>query len=214
MLDLLNRKFGRLTVTRFVGKRNRSPIWEVRCECGVIKKVASGNLLGKSTISCGCWASERITKVNTTHGGAYTSEYKVWDTMFQRCTNKNDHSYKRYGGRGIKICTRWNRFENFLKDMGLRPSTKHSIERIDNDGSYTPKNCKWATLLEQSRNRSNNLLVTYKDRKLPLSEWAEIYNIKYRTLWVRFKKLKWPIERALTEPLHLEKVRTFNKVID
>lgn len=109
--------------------------------------------------------------------------YSVWQGMKYRCNNPNAPAYKNYGGRGIKICMRWsNSFHNFLSDMGERPTSKHTLDRIDNDKGYSPDNCRWATRAEQGRNTRANRLVTYNGQTKPLIEWSEITGVNYGTL--------------------------------
>lgn len=118
--------------------------------------------------------------------------------MKKRCTNQNHHAYARYGGRGISVCDRWSKsYEDFLSDMGARPSRSHSIERIDNDGPYSPDNCRWATTLEQGANKRNNHLITYHDRTQTMAQWARERGIPYQKLAQRLNALHWTIDRAL-----------------
>lgn len=133
---------------------------------------------------------------NCKHGFCNHSLYKTWCNIKQRCHNKNHRDSKYYGGRGIRVCIRWRlSFPCFLKDMGEKPSKNYTIERIDNDGNYTPDNCRWATRKEQrknqrsgDRNRFNNLYLTYKGKTKLLIEWAETTGIKYGTLQKRYYK--------------------------
>jgi hypothetical protein len=123
--------------------------WVCKCDCGNRVDLTAVIILGGKTTSCGCDHQWK------THGLSDTVEYQTWLSMIKRCENQNHHKYPRYGGRGIKICERWRtNFENFYADMGQRPSDKHSIDRIDNDGHYEPGNCRWATWSEQRRNQS------------------------------------------------------------
>ncbi len=132
-----------------------------RCECGAVKNVPSFSLVSGHTKSCGCLRTNILVQLNRTHGLHNTDVYKAWSNMIGRCRNKNNVYYRCYGGRGINVCDRWlNSFENFYKDVGDRPSSLHSLDRIDNDGDYTPENCRWATVKEQSRNRSTTKLTT------------------------------------------------------
>ena len=120
----------------------------------------------------------------TIHRMTRTRTHKSWSEMRQRCMNANKQSYHRYGGRGIKICPEWNKFEQFYADMGERPVVR-TLDRIDNDGDYTPENCRWATQSQQVRNTSFNRVIEFNGEKRCMSEWAEIYGLKPATLWRR-----------------------------
>ena len=131
--------------------------------------------------------------------GKKSPEYCSWYNMIQRCTNRNNTHYDRYGGRGITVCDRWRHYPFFLEDMGSKPSDKHTIERINNDGNYEPGNCRWATRAEQSRNTAQNRMVTYLGETLTLTEWAERLGVQQKVLAHRLDR-GWPLERALTKP--------------
>lgn len=144
-----------------------------------------------------------------THGharqadGKASPEYAAWNAMRQRCRDKNHEFFHHYGGRGIKVCKRWDSsFEHFLADMGERPSAKHSLDRYpDNNGNYEPTNCRWATPKQQHRNERRNVLVEFKGQKIPLSEASELAGLPYQTVWRRIWR-GWTAERALSEPVH------------
>lgn len=136
----------------------------------------------------------------TTHGTT-SPEYNAWHAIKQRCSNPKHPSYKDYGARGISICDRWNdSFYNFLADRGPRPSSNHSIDRINNNGNYEPGNCRWATHAEQARNKRTNSLVTINGKTMCVTDWCEHYKISTNVVFTRIYKLKWDIERAITEP--------------
>jgi hypothetical protein len=132
------------------------------------------------------------------HGLRNKRAYGVWCGMNNRCRNKNDPAYPDYGGRGIAVCDAWKKFSQFYADMGDPPSG-HSIDRIDNDGNYEPGNCRWATRTEQSRNRRNNVLFTFKGETHPLSVWAARFGLKYKTVHLRVRN-GWDIYKALSTP--------------
>lgn len=128
-------------------------------------------------------------------------EYGTWTDIKTRCLNPNASNYANYGGRGITICKRWLVFENFLADMGERPSSKHSIERIDNNGNYVPVNCRWATQTQQARNKRNNVILTHEGRTATIAEWSEITGVSRFTLYQRIRLLKMTPAEALTRPV-------------
>lgn len=161
LINLTNQKFNRLTVLQFAFIRKGAYYWKCKCDCGVIKNIASDGLKRNRIKSCGCLRKELQKKLLTTHGMSLkddksrkpTKIYNTWKNMKARCSNPKDKSYYRYGGRGITICDKWLKFENFYKDMNEPPKRK-TLDRINNDGNYEPSNCRWATYKEQRHNQS------------------------------------------------------------
>lgn len=195
--DLTGQSFARLTVLEFAGTRSLKAYWLCRCECGVTITLCGGSLTSGNSKSCGCL--NRDTR--TSHGKHRTPEYKAWQQILQRCCNPSSPTYPLYGGRGITACDRWRTsFVAFSEDMGLRPSPKHSIDRIDNDAGYCKENCRWATKKEQSRNTRQNVLVTFRGKTQCITAWAEELRMKPDTLQDRLQS-GWSAERALTTPV-------------
>lgn len=159
-LNLVGQKSHRLTVIEECEPRimpNGASIrqWGCSCTCGNYSVVGTGNLRTGKTKSCGCFYTESRTRTNRKHGLSGLPEYIIWKAMRRRCNNPNNGDYKYYGGRGISVCPRWGDFLAFITDMGPRPSSGHSIDRINVDGNYEPENCRWATADIQSQNRRN-----------------------------------------------------------
>jgi hypothetical protein len=176
--------------------------WLCRCDCGVEKAVRHSCLLG-TTRSCGCLRRQRTTERNRTHGLSQTAEYGIWQTMIQRCVNPASIVYRYYGGQGIQVCERWQAsFENFYSDMGPRPSSQHTIDRIDGNQGYSPTNCRWATRKEQNRNSRNNRLLEWEGKQVTAAELAERFQIPPKRLYQRLDA-GWPLEQALTKPAGL-----------
>lgn len=155
LIDLTGKRFGRLTVSgrNTENDMRNGAMWDCICDCGVSKTISSNALRRGATISCGCYKRENTSIVKRKHGLHGVDEYEVWINMLGRCRNKHKKEFKNYGGRGIKVCERWSEFNNFIKDMGKRPSKFHSLDRIDVNGDYDPQNCRWSTKTEQARNK-------------------------------------------------------------
>jgi hypothetical protein len=200
-------RFGLLTVT--AQRADDIRYFTCTCECGAEKPVRRDHLLTGKTISCGCERSRRSSKrahkmhdANRSHSASNSRAYTTWCAMKQRCQNPNATGYDRYGGRGIYVCQRWQSFENFLADMG-QPELGMTIERIDNDGSYTPENCRWASRGDQASNRAVNRHITWNGETMNLSQWSERTGIHRNTLEKRVD-LGWPLERVFAPEKQLD----------
>ena len=203
MKDLAKKKFGKLTVSHVEDKdKNNHVLWLCLCDCGNETVVSSSHLITAHTQSCGCLKN---TGNNTKHGHSKSETYKVWANMIQRCTNPHSENYDNYGGRGIIVCKRWMKFENFLTDMGNIPEGCQ-IDRINNDKGYYRVNCRWATPKQNSRNRRNNHLATHNGKTQCITAWAEEIGISKYTIYKRLR-CGWSIEKALTTPVKQRKVR-------
>ena len=206
LVDITGNRYGRLVV----GSYRLREGWECVCDCGNTTIATGTNLRGGKNLSCGCQRSEVTVARNiagTKHGCSSTtkrdatSEYGIWAGIKSRCNNSNDSRFKYYGARGIKVCDRWSEsFENFMTDMGLRPTNRHTIDRKNVNGNYEPSNCEWATYTVQGRNRRNNTLITFRGDTKCLAEWSEITGYSsFNIIW-RIKK-GWTVEAALTTPV-------------
>lgn len=201
-VDLAGQKYGRWTVLSHEGfNKHNAAMWLCRCECGTEKIITGAGLRSGSSKSCGCLNvdvhRQMCIERNTTHGHAkrdgYSPTYRVWINLAGR---KNDKKYE-----GVTICERWRSFENFLEDMGERPSEKHTIDRIDNSRGYEPDNCRWATMKEQQNNRTNNRMITALGETLTLSQWADRSGFRADTISNRLENGWLPDDAVTVAPV-------------
>lgn len=191
----VGRRFGRLTIVRVVEAPGRATVI-ARCACGTEKTLRLKDLRSGAVKSCGCLRAEVAGAANRTHGRTKSPEHRAWMAMRARCNNPKVVSYRRYGGRGIRVCARWDSFANFMSDLGPKPSPDHSIDRIDVDGDYEPGNVRWATKREQVTNMRRTYRVLYQGKLVPLCELARLCGINARTFRNRIER-GWSIDRAL-----------------
>ena len=209
-LDLTGKRVGRLTVIGRAANRSGRTYWECKCDCGNTATIQTSGLTGnRPTQSCGCLQKEATVKATTEKSvilkrSKYISsnfDYgdnaikhplrKIWMSMRQRCNNPNAANYHLYGGRGIKVCDRWNGdngFENFVNDMGERPTDKHSIDRIDVNRNYCPENCRWATRKEQENNKRNNNRVVLNGESITVSQLCETIAVNRNFIYQLLKR--------------------------
>lgn len=204
LIDLTGQKFGRLVV---VGRAEDSSYggtrWKCLCDCGKTKIVAASNLRSGKQVSCGCWRDEksleRIIGYNLNHPSKRDKRlYKIWQGMRNRCYRENNASYPSYGGRGIKLCEEWQRYENFehwALSAGYEPTL--TVDRIDVNGDYAPDNCRWITMKLQAYNRRDNHRLAFHGENLTITEWAERLGCTPTCLYYRLDA-GWPIEEVLT----------------
>lgn len=185
-------RFGHVTIIKRNGSKYGCSQWLCRCDCGLEKNIIGKNLKKGSVIGCGCFRGKK-----STHGMSNSPIYSIWSGMKKRCYLKSDISYKNYGGRGIKVCKRWMKFENFYADMKDDYKSGLTLDRIDNSKGYLPGNCRWVDGYIQANNRRNNVILNYEGRKQTLSQWAREKGIKASTLYMRLFRYNWPIYKAL-----------------
>jgi hypothetical protein len=190
----INIKYNMLKPVRFNKVKNGNHYWYFQCDCGNVKSISKSKVATGEQKSCGCQQHPKK------HGYSKTRVHNIWKRMRQRCNNPNSSNAETHYNRGIKICKSWDKFENFLKDMGQPPTNKHTIERINNDGNYEPENCKWATRREQAYNRRSTRFITFKGKTKPLKKWCIDLGFNFRTIQTRLNQYGWSIEKALTTP--------------
>ncbi len=200
-IDLSKSRFGRLVALKIVSLDERGrATWLCQCDCGTKVECQAVRLRSGNTKSCGCLRIDVTRARSKTHGyapqGRRPPEYTAWANMIARCNNEKHEKYPHYGGRGIKVATRWlDSFETFLADVGDRPNVRYSIDRINVNGNYEPGNVRWATKHQQMRNRRDNRLITFGGQTKTLKDWATEIGIDESTL--RYRLSHWTLERAL-----------------
>ena len=203
-IDLIGQRFGRLTVIECCGRsKDGQKVYRCKCDCGKEKEIRSGNLRSGHSLSCGCLCSEILSERNketARHGGCGTRLYRIWLDMRQRCQSKKSISWHLYGGRGIKVCREWDEDFVSFRDWALSHGYNDDLQldRIDNDGGYSPDNCRWSTIHEQGNNRRTCVYITIDKETKTLTEWCNITGIKRSTAYSRIVK-GWDPALAVTE---------------
>lgn len=215
--DLTGRQFGRRTVIRYAGNSS----WLCRCSCGAESIVQTGQLNFGEAQSCGC----RVRDINRERMQKYDPItyrlQKVYYSMHARCDNPNTKTYPRYGLRGIKVCDEWSgpdglaNFISWALENGYDPEAKHgekTIDRVDNDGPYSPENCRWVTHTENSNNKSTSRFLEYNGERKTYADWARHFNLPYHIFYARVVELGWSVEDAASKPIEPRKKRTDNAI--
>lgn len=199
LTDRIGERYGRLVVVERAAKaanpKDTNARWLCKCDCGKSAVAYGCDLKRGKVVSCGCWNAEKRIK----HGMSRTHINGVWRGMLDRCRNPKSREFGNYGGRGIKVCERWNDFSAFFADMGHRPPG-YQIDRINNDGNYEPGNCRWATPKQQQNNKRETRMLEFNGKTQSLGYWAVETGIKWDTLRCRLR-YGWSAEKTLTTPV-------------
>lgn len=204
-LELSGKRFGRLTVLGYSHNYNGFTYWNCLCDCGNETVVRGVRLTHGKTKSCGCLLSAITAAQNRERAdGHYRDErlYRIYYGIKTRCYNSKEAGYERYGGRGISMCDEWKddflKFQEWALSAGYRPDL--TIDRVDNDGDYSPENCRWANVKQQSNNRRSNVMLNYGGTQRTVAEWSEIVGIGKNTIYQRLRD-GWSAEDALSIPV-------------
>ena len=199
---VIGQKFGRLevitpTTSERGGKKSKGFYDLCRCDCGTVTPVVRAWLYSGNTKSCGCLHKEATAAASVTHGhstakGLKSKTYRAWRKMRDRCYDSKDQSFANYGARSVRVCDRWlHSYENFLADMGVCPSMKHTLDKDKLGGDsmlYSPETCCWLTMAEQARNKRNNVFVIYNGKRMILMDACKLAGLEYITVWQRRKR--------------------------
>ena len=176
-VNIAGKIFNNLTALEYIFSKNNKQYWLFKCECKKEKTIRKDRVTGGIVKSCGC--KNKNTRFQITHGVPNEDRtYRSWCKMKSRCLNKNHNDYNNYGARGIKVCDRWMKFENFWEDMGERPS-KMTLDRVDVNGNYEPNNCRWATNEQQYNNTRTNVFISWDGKTRTIMQWAKELGIAY-----------------------------------
>lgn len=202
-IEFIGGRYGRLVILEDLGCPKKVRRVKAVCDCGTIKDIALPHLKGGKIISCGCNTRENTIKRNLKHGLNEHPLNSIWQGMKGRCNYSKHIGYMHYGGRGIKVCEEWEQslqaFHDWSLSHGYLPGLQ--IDRINNNGNYEPKNCRWVTKTTNLRNMSTNRIIVIDGESKCLSEWAEIYGISSAVVMDRLNKLHWDASKAFTTPV-------------
>lgn len=202
LIDLTEKRYGSLTVLERAPNRHKKTMWKCQCDCGNIVDVWGESLKNGTTKSCGCLVRETNKKLHKKHGMRESRLYVIWSGMIERCENKNSNRYENYGEKGIVICKDWrssfNTFAIWAKSHGYDDNL--TIDRIDNSKGYSPQNCRWVTMYEQFRNKTNNHFITINGETKILSDWCNFFGLNRTTVYERIRR-GWDEISALTTPV-------------
>ena len=205
LIDLTGNRYNNLVVLEKSRSEKGVVIWKCICDCGNITYVRGQNLKSGAVKSCGCL--RKNAKPTLRHNMSNSRLYRVWASMKNRCYTPSHHSYNNYGGRGINVCDEWkNSSDAFIEwalDNGY--SDDMTIERIDVNNDYCPENCTWIPANKQQRNRRFCQYYTYNSKTMNLMDWCTELGLPYKLVHNRIHKMGWSFERAITEPVHVDK---------
>lgn len=209
-LNLKDQVFERLTVKSFAYIKGGNSYWNCDCSCGETAIVKGYRLRNGHTKSCGCLLKDKLATQNGLTK-RFNKEYRIYISMIERCCNVKNKYFYNYGSRGIKVCDRWlESFSNFFEDMGEKPTPKHTIERKNNNGDYSPENCRWATRAEQNRNMRRNAWLTFNGEKFCVVDWSKRTGLSPNTIKGRLDD-GWTVEEALTTTIDQKQKDRFKK---
>lgn len=205
-MDLIGKRYERLSVKNIFGKDNHGNVYECVCDCGNIVYIPRRSLVGKNTMSCGCLRKEMTIKRTKKHGERHTRLYRTWYSIKDRCCNSKCKAYMNYGGRGITICDEWKDSYILFRDWALHNgySDNLTIDRIDNNGNYEPINCRWVDRITQANNKRNNIFYKISDIKIPLAQYCRQNNLPYKLIVNRLR-YGWSLEDAINKPKRVKK---------
>lgn len=204
--EIQGKKFFRWTVISFSHSKRPHNYWTCRCECGTERVVQENSLVTGITKSCGCLRSEKAGRHFIKHASCGQPGYKSWAAMRARCNKVNSFAYKDYGGRGIKVCERWNDFTKFWEDMGPTWSLGLTLERKDFNGNYEPSNCTWIPRSEQSKNRRGLIFVETDQGRMTVGAAAKIAGVSRGCMEHRIAA-KWPMSEILSRPSYRRRLK-------
>lgn len=190
-------KFNLWTVLAAALPRKGRKYWLCVCECGTFREVKEENLKRNHTKSCGCQKMQAIKCKNTTHGLTDSYKYVAWLGIKARCDNPNNPAYSDYGGRGIKLCSEWYDFATFARDIGDRPSARHTVDRVDNSLGYAPNNFRWATKVEQMYNTRRTRHYVYQGKTVTIQDMLKLTTVSAQNLRSRLNVLNYTVDEAL-----------------